>query len=384
MKVLYDYQAFEMQTHGGVSRCFAEIYSHMPNDITATIGIKGTNNEYLLSKGFKYWGPSYNRFLSSFPFSHDCLPFSIYEKLISKYCQKRIARNHKYCKHLLSNGKIDIFHPTYFDDWFLECIGEIPFVLTIHDMIPELYPQFFNCDDKQIVMKRKLAPLARKIIAVSENTKNDIINLLGITGKNIEVVYHGATDLNYTYTKESPFSLPYILYVGKRFGYKNFTLFLKSFANITKYINKLLLVCIGKPFDHDENNLIELLGVKDKTISIYVKKDYDLMNLYHHALCFVYPSEYEGFGIPILEAFQADCPVLLNKKSCFPEIAGDAALYFTMDNEHNNFDKIFLDFYKNYNDIRSHLLQKQRARLNYYSWRKTSAKLAEIYKSIIS
>ena len=111
MKILYDYQAFEMQTHGGVSRCFAEIYSHLPNYIEATIGIKKTDNEYLLSKGFKHWGPTYNRLLSSYPFSHDTLLFPIYHKIISRYCQKRMATGYPFLDPIVLRHYITIVLP---------------------------------------------------------------------------------------------------------------------------------------------------------------------------------------------------------------------------------------------------------------------------------
>ena len=372
-----------MQTHGGVSRCFAEIYSHLPNNIEATIGIKKTDNEYLLSKGFKHWGPTYNRLLSSYPFSHDTLLFPIYHKIISRYCQKRMAKNHKYCEELLIKKSFDIFHPTFFDDWFLDYLGNTPFVLTIHDMIPELFPKYFRNNTKQIVMKRKLAPLASKIIAVSENTKKDIVNILKIPQEKIDVVYHGVNECKSSFSSKSPFSNPYILYVGDRFGYKNFVLFLKSFAYIIKKHKELILVCTGMPFNKEELVLIKELGLQSCIVQKYIKSDQELMNLYHHAICFVYPSEYEGFGIPILEAYQANCPVMLNKKSCFPEIAGDAALYFSMDDHTNNFGDIFIDFYNNYTTIKKQLLAKQKKRINNFSWELSASQLADIYKTII-
>ena len=93
----------------------------------------------------------------------------------------------------LQKGEYDIFHPTFFDDYFLPYLKGKPFVLTIHDMIPELYPLFFRPDDIHIILKRKLAPLAKAIIAVSENTKQDIVRILGIPEEKIHVVYHGCS-----------------------------------------------------------------------------------------------------------------------------------------------------------------------------------------------
>ena len=138
----------------------------------------------------------------------------------------------------------------------------------------------------------------------------------------------------------------------------------------------------GLPFNKKEECLIQELGIHSHITQKYVKNDDELMNLYHHAICFVYPSEYEGFGIPILEAYQADCPILLNRKSCFPEIAGDAAIYFTMDNHYNDFEDVFNDFYNDYYSIKKQLLNKQKVRLKKYSWEKSSNQLAYIYNAI--
>ena len=372
-----------MQTHGGVSRCFAELCSHMPKTIKVKIGVKRSKNEYLLNQGYKYWGSDYNQFLSNYPFKHAGFPFLLYERIVSHYCQYRSKVNLNYCKKLLDSGKYDVFHPTFYDDWFLNHLGKIPFVLTIHDMIPELFPKYFGSNTKQIIMKRKLAPLASKIIAVSENTKKDIVNILNIPQEKIDVVYHGVSNCNISFSADPPFSNPYILYVGDRYGYKNFVLFLKSFAYIIKKHKDLILVCTGKPFSNEELVLIKELGIQSCIIQKYIKSDQELMNLYHHAICFVYPSEYEGFGIPILEAYQADCPILLNRKSCFPEIAGDAAIYFTMDNHTNNFGDIFIDYYNNHTTIKKQLLAKQKKRIKNYSWELSASQLADIYKTII-
>ena len=106
------------------------------------------------------------------------------------------------------------------------------------------------------------------------------------------------------------------------------------------------------------------------------------MDLYHYALAFVYPSSYEGFGIPILEAYKADCPVMLNRSSCFPEIAGDAAVYFKMDDVGSDFEEQFETLYHLNSNERNQLLVKQRERLSLYSWEKSAQKLSEVYLSL--
>lgn len=107
-----------------------------------------------------------------------------------------------------------------------------------------------------------------------------------------------------------------------------------------------------------------------------------MLDLYHYALAFVYPSSYEGFGLPILEAYKAECPVLLNHASCFPEIAEDAAVYFHMDEKRTDFEEQFETFYYLDGIEKKKLIEKQNERLKHFSWKKSALELANIYKHI--
>ena len=123
-------------------------------------------------------------------------------------------------------------------------------------------------------------------------------------------------------------------------------------------------------------------GVEDRFVHIWASTDEDLFSLYHHALCFVFPSECEGFGIPILEAYQAECLVMLNHVSCFQEIAGDAAIYFEMNSEFSNLvEKLNYVCSMNANEKKS-LLRKQRERLEKYSWERSAMQLTKIYENV--
>ena len=253
-------------------------------------------------------------------------------------------------------------------------------MLTIHDMIPELYPQFFAKDDPQIVMKRKLAPLASAIIAVSEHTKQDIIRILNVPEEKIFVVYHGCSfpkgeeGVNYDF--------PFILFVGQRGLYKNFLTFVKAIVPTLRRHEALHVVCTGSPFNEEEQTVISGYGLQERFHASLVKDDIELYAFYHHAQCFVYPSEYEGFGIPILEAYQAECPVLLNHASCFPEIAGDAAIYFKMDKEGSDLADKLESLLSMTSAERQSLIERQTSRLGRYSWDNSAKQLAAIYETV--
>lgn len=382
MRVLYDHQAFTIQKYGGISRCFVELYNNLPKTVDAHILVHESDNVYLRDAiGVRAKGYHFKHFICPWHFP-------------GKYRLHMLAdifRKHKYYPEYNTNyvyeeldkGDFDIFHPTYYNDYFLPHLNGKPFVLTIHDMIPELYPQYYKPDNIQIIMKKELAPLAKAIIAVSENTKQDIIRILGVPEEKIHVVYHGCS-LASTKGTSKPFAFPYILYVGARWTYKNFTPFIKDIAPILKRHQDLHVVCTGADFDNEEIALFERLGIKDQIVHQWVKNDSELYALYHYALCFVYTSEYEGFGIPILEAYQADCPVLLNRRSCFPEIAEDAAIYFDLEAKQDNFANVLEMFLKMGKYERESLLEKQRQRLTHFSWEKSANHLAQVYSSIIS
>ena len=381
MKVLYDYQAFAMQSHGGVSKSFAELITHLPLDVVYEIAVNDSPNIFLKEYKFRADVRSFrdrlNAFLGGYNFRGKRRIFNAVSMFSSKSKDKE--SNKEYASRVLKKNNFDIFHPTYFDDYFLKFLNQKPFVLTIHDMIPELFPEYFGVDDFQIRMKKKLAPLASQIIAVSENTKSDIIKILGIEEEKISVIYHGKPDIISDFSEHSPYNFPYLLYVGQRWAYKNFEPLLYAFAEIAKQDQKIHLVCTSEPFNKKELNLIEKLNLKERIIHTFVMTE-ELFNLYHHALAFVYPSEYEGFGMPILEAFACDCPVLLNESSCFREIGGDAALYFKMDSDKSN----FVEVYNTLQYQREMLIAKGRERLHNFSWEKSANKLADIYRQCIT
>ncbi len=381
MKVLYDYQAFAMQSHGGVSKSFAELITHLPLDVKYEIAVNENPNIYLKDYIFRSDVRSFRDRLNAFLGGHKFKGKKLIYNAVSlfSYKSKENERNKDYAVRVLKRNDFDIFHPTYFDDYFLNYLNQKPFVLTIHDMIPELFPEYFEIDDFQVEMKKKLAPLAAHIIAVSENTKKDIVEILGVDEKKISVIYHGKPDVSLNFSAHSPYSFPYLLYVGQRWAYKNFETFLYSFAKLAKLDSKINLVCTSEQFNSKELKIIDNLDLKGRIIHSFVTTE-QLFNLYHHALAFVYPSQYEGFGMPILEAFACSCPVLLNDTSCFREIGGKAALYFNMDRDKSN----FIDVYVAMKDQREKMIAQGHERLTLFSWKTSANKLTDVYKKCFS
>lgn len=387
MKVLYDYQCFDMQTHGGVSRCFAELYRCLPEEVKAKIGVTETNNVYLQELGFNKAGELYEHFIAGRNFSGKKFLF----KLFYNFYYGNYSRwdhwpkhNRDYSIKLLTDQNFDILHPTFYGDYFFKYIGNKPFVMTVHDMIPELYPQYYPRDNFQILKKKILLPKAAHIIAVSENTKRDIIRIAHIPEEKISVIYHGADSVSYKASTTPIFDFPYILYVGDRDMYKNYDLFSQECLYILRKYKELKVVCTGKPFNAQEESFFKENGVTNRFIHQFVTTNQMMFDLYHGAEVFVYPSAYEGFGIPILEAYKSDCLVMLNQASCFPEIAGDAAVYFYMNNHKSDFIEKFEWLYNLSASEKEGLLQKQRMRLERFSWEKSAKQLASVYENVLA
>lgn len=385
MKILYDNSAYDMQTHGGVSRCMWELCSHMTNDVDYQIGVIETDNVYLQENGFPQRGTLYRNFISRKNFIGKRVLYKFYYNAVYNECKKIDCWpqiNRLYSIQLLKKGNYDVFHPTFFDDYFLKYIGKKPFVLTLHDMIPELYPQYYRRDDPQILLKQTLVPKATHIIAVSEQTKMDAMRILNIAEDRISVIYHGVNEKAYIPYKNPQYDFPYILYVGERHLYKNFTQLLLAALPVLKKYKDLRIVCTGKPFSSEERFFFEALGIAHRLQHIFVKDECSLLDLYHNAITFVYPSEYEGFGIPILESYKAGCPVMLSRASCFPEIARDAAIYFKINKDESDFAEKFEELYTLSTNERMNLIEKQYERLKDFSWTKSAKHLVDIYKKI--
>ena len=308
-KILYDNQMFTFQRFGGVTRYFADLIYNLPaEEFIADVPMKYCENHYVTET----YGHKYKKI--SFPDNYRL------RRLIYSCANNNIS------KSAVKNSDYDIFHPTYFSPYFLKTIKkrQKPFVLTVHDMTFERYPQDVLIYDRTIPNKKRLIAEADHIIAVSENTKRDIVEILGTDPTRISVVHHGYRPVT---TIAPQLFDNYVLYVGERKGYKNFLPWLSAILPLFKLDPELKIVCTGSPFTAAELKLFAKWNISDRLRHI-AANDAQMASLYRYARCFVFPSHYEGFGIPILEAFYSGCPICLSNASCFPEVAGDAAIYF--------------------------------------------------------
>lgn len=207
-------------------------------------------------------------------------------------------------------------------------------VVTIHDLIFMRHPEYYNWLDVKIYewKFRQTLKEADRIIAISECTKRDIIELGGISGDNIDVIYQSCNPRFLASQPSSlnahPSSLPprYMLCVGTIEERKNLMLALRSLAHLPEDIH---LVAVGKQTKYAAlvEAEAEKLGLKSRLHMLSGVSDADLHTIYSLAEVFVYPSRYEGFGIPIIEAIFSGLPVVACTGSCLEEAGGPDCLY---------------------------------------------------------
>ncbi len=388
MKVLYDHQIFESQTYGGISRYFYELmqcYHSDFKDVAFDLSLSYSNNYYITNADFfkskfKKINLHYDNFISKNYFRGKYKLFKLAQKtgLITDYS----GINKKMSIASIIKQDYDVFHPTYYDGYFLDHIGKKPFVLTVHDMIHELFPNEFNHDSKFYELKKLLIEKAARVIAVSESTKNDIIKLYKKFEDKIEVVYHG-NSLKSPAKKDCIVKTPenYLLFVGGRDKHKNFIFFIESIASVLKQNAGLSVLCAGGgAFSKRELAVFNKLGIGDKMSQCSFDDD-KLSVIYKKALAFVFPSLYEGFGIPVLEAFASGCPLIVSNCSSLPEVAGGAAVY--IDPLSGASIKNAVERVINDESVRGELRLRGYEQLKKFSWRITAQKTREIYEKLL-
>ncbi len=258
----------------------------------------------------------------------------------------------------------------------------VPAVVAIHDLSYFYYPdEFLKKDLYQLKNWTKYSvEKAKKVIAVSKTTKKDIIKFYQVPEEKIEVIYNG-------YEKTSPQhpSLikekkkgQYILYAGTLQPRKNIDTLIEAFYKFRKNYPEFKLVIVGKKgwlYEHIFKKVDELNLKKEVVFKGYVSDD-ELSVLYRDAFCFVMPSLYEGFGIPIVEAMSFGCPVISSFTSSLPEVGGDACLYFDPRSPQELAKK--LKKLTENRKLRSDLIKKGRERIKLFSWQKCAEETLKV------
>ncbi len=363
-------QMFTWQNFGGATRYFYELMSRFCNDpeLQVSFPILLSDNYYIRNCSFaKHWRGGRN---------------VSFKGKMSAY---RLI-NQAYNRHAIPNMRFDILHPTYYNPYFLKCLKGKPYVITVFDLIHELFPDTLEPNQKT-VRKWKQASISKAdlLIAISESTKRDLIRIYGLSPSRVFVVPLAASLSQGSSSRTDDMQLPsrYVVYVGARSaGYKNFGTLAQAFQIAGKKDKGLSLVCVGGgPFTTYETRLFGRLGISGRVMQMSIS-DGEMFALYCRARGLVYPSHYEGFGIPLLEAFSCGCPVAASNSSSLPEVGGNACLYFNPNSIDEMAEKIgaLVDD----RSLRDGLVEKGRLQARRFSWDSTAATTKQIYSKLIS
>jgi len=364
MNLLYDHQIFSTQTYGGISRYFAELIKNYNKDenVNAGLSLKYSNNYYINDLSYRSFFPNHS--------------FRGKERILLQINKANTLK-------ALRSRNYDIFHPTYYDPYFLKYLDKTPFVITVYDMIHEIYrDRFTNFDVSTINKKREVIEKASAVIAISENTKKDIIKIYGIDADKIKVVYLGNSINNLKSLHKMKLPKRFILYIGDRHVYKNFQFFLKSIIPLLKSDKDLHLICGGSSsFNEEETKIINNSNCEERILHSKIENDRTLVNLYSGSLAFIFPTLYEGFGIPILESLACGTPAILSNTSSLPEIGGNAAVYFDPDNSDSIVETVKKVIYDK--SLSSEMIKNGHKQVNKFSWSKCALETKKVYESVL-
>lgn len=265
-------------------------------------------------------------------------------------------------------------------------------VVTVHDFLHERYQAFMNptgllsgsCAEKKDVIES-----ASVIVSVSGQTKQDILHYTSVDASLIHVIHHGYSSQlsspcgdDDDFVKRERLSTRFWLYLGRGEFYKNFDLCFYAWVQCAKSGSDADLLVIGpaSPLEERHFDYLARRGLEERIHTLVNASDNDLRCAYAGALALIYSSLHEGFGIPLLEAMAAGCPVLCSDIPVFHEVAGDAALYFDPHSVNDLLEKMR----KMANDgtIRDDLIARGRNRVTLFSWDEAAHKLAGVYRAV--
>lgn len=368
MRIAFDHQAFCRQIAGGISRYYCRL--------AEALSLKGQQ--------VGMFAPIYrNIYLKDLP-AHLVHGFNVknYPPKTAGMC---VAANGLAARAMIRRWNPDVVHETYFQQQGAYS-DKFPRVLTVFDMIGELDAQQLKKQpiDFKSTDKYKAVARADHVICISEHTRLDLIRLFDIQKNKLSVIHLGC-DVPPQKVSKLPLktSRPFLLYVGLRAGYKNFAGMIKAIAASKMLMKDFDLIAFGGgDFTLAEKQLFTSLGFDPQQVRQKSGTDQDLNSLYSQAAAFIYPSTYEGFGLPPLEAMAMQCPVVSSNASSMPEVIGDAAEYFNP-NEIDSI-KVAIEQVVFSEERKQDLIRKGNQRVTQFAWSTCADKTLSVYQALVN
>lgn len=310
----------------------------------------------------------------------DWLPPGKIRSFLSRAKQK--VENYRQKNTLYRNVEKSLFHSFFYT---VPIDKHLPLITVAHDAIPELLPKEAGSGahiPEHLKQKQINFQLAKRIIAVSESTKKDICNFYSISPDKVDVVYHSVSS-DFLIGKKSTtlFETPYILQVGGRMHHRNFNRLAEAFS-LGHFDKDFFLVCAGEAWSEEETTLLKKLGIENRVQLFKNPSNEELRSLYQQAKMLVYPSLYEGFGFPLVEAMACGTPVATSKNAgSIPEVAADAALYFDP-RDPSNMAKVIEEMLNP--KVAQTCIEKGFKNTERFSWDKTAKETLDCYRKVFS
>lgn len=368
LNIIFDNQIFMNQQRGGISRYFVELIRHLPRvdpQICAPFPGRWATNDHVLEAAIASAPPGlpvFRRYMR---------PSAARARALAQMSQ----RVRKLKKQFQTEPSL--YHPTYYSQKeFLR--DDLPVVVTVYDMIPELFPEMFVRNphrEKSWFLKR-----ADSIIAISESAARDVRKFFPNLTTPIDVVPLAVDMSHFSLDGDrvDSFPRPWVLFVGNRAGYKDFDVLLQAMArDVMREVHVVVLSARGPK--SEERATIARLGLEGR-VTFVSATDEQLGAFYRGADAFVFPSRYEGFGLPTLEALACGAPTILARSSSHPEVGGDACLYFEpgdADMLAERLTELLSD-----NALRHELRQRGIERTTTFSWERTARLTAAVYRRL--
>lgn len=366
--IAYDHQIFSLQQFGGISRYFCELAVRVP-------GIAGMSTQVVAPLYF-------NAHLAS-----STAPRIGHHRPVPFRGAGRLYRWFNRTAGPAAMRRLDpqLVHWTYFKPY--EAPPGTRTVVTVYDMIHELFAKDFPASDGTSADKRRCVAAASHVICISQSTKDDLMRLFDVPPEKISVTHlgfsHAFSAPDAAPARVSHDARPYLLYVGQRQGYKGFDIALRAYASSKALRDDFDFVAFGGfAFGEPEAALLRGLGLRDGSVRRVAGGDELLAAAYRGAHAFVYPSLYEGFGIPPLEAMGCGCPVVCANTSSLPEVVGSAAETFdpaSVDALCEALERVCFDDAR-----RATLIDAGKLRAAMFSWDRCAAETADVYRRLLA
>ena len=361
-----------MQPVGGISRYLVNVVNRLPEAWTPVITIG--NTKQLEFRQLRL--PAHpNLALQRFP--APCLrPKRLLNWASKKYFAKFEAAGDFSLVHSVHHGSLAALRQTK---------RPVPFVLTIHDMIPEIFNRAMDARGNDVMLKRRAVESADAVICVSHNTRKDLLERIRLPEDRVFVT-HLASELSreMSFGDERIPDRPYFLFVGARKNtYKNFVRLLQAFSRVAEKRADLCLCVAGPAFDPLERRLIADLKIDERVKNISAVTDPHLAKLYRCSAALVCPSIYEGFGIPPLEAMACGSLAVVANTSSLPEVAGASAIQVSPDSVESIADGMFQVLNLGADQRRERIVNG-RAWAARFDWNKTASDTISVYNTLAS